>query len=213
MGAGLWNRGNVMVGLHGMWQDAAEAPPKGESWNYGVRVDLGLLVSNDGVHFREPVPGFTIIPRGKTGEWDDIAILQGHAFVNEGDKTMLWYSHWDTGSKLRNMEIGLATLRRDGFGHLSRKVPENDGHFVTSTFTAQKISLNVEGITPDAALKVQLLDHLDRPVPGFEAQITENGLHQEIRWPQPLPRGKKLALRVDFPANSQAQIFAVYLEE
>ena len=213
MGAGLWNRGNVMVGLHGMWQDAAEAPPKGESWNYGVRVDLGLLVSSDGVHFREPVPGFTIIPRGKTGEWDDIAILQGHAFVNEGDKTMLWYSHWDTGSKLKNMEIGLATLRRDGFGHLSRKVPENDGHFVTSTFTAEKISLNVDGITPEAPLKAQLLDHLDRPVPGFEAQITENGLHQEIHWPQPLPRGKKLALRVDFPANSQAQIFAIYLEE
>jgi hypothetical protein len=31
MGAGLWNRGNVMVGLHGMWQDAEQAPPKGKA--------------------------------------------------------------------------------------------------------------------------------------------------------------------------------------
>ncbi|MEZ5433841.1 MAG: hypothetical protein R3F31_22285 [Verrucomicrobiales bacterium] len=62
MGAGLWNRGNVLVGLHGMWQDAPEPPPKGENWNFGVRIDLGLLISNDGVHFREPVPGFRIIP-------------------------------------------------------------------------------------------------------------------------------------------------------
>ena len=124
MGAGLWNRGNVMVGLHGMWQDAEQAPPKGKSWNYGVRVDLGLMISNDGVHYREPVPGFKVIPRGKEGEWDDIAILQGHAFVNEGDKTMIWYSHWDTGGVLEHRDIGLATLRRDGFGSLSRKVAE-----------------------------------------------------------------------------------------
>jgi hypothetical protein len=211
MGAGLWNRGNVMVGLHGMWQDAAAKPPKGESWNYGVRVDLGLLMSNDGIHYREPVPGFKIIPRGPEGAWDDIAILQGHAFVNEGDKTMIWYSHWDTGSKLKSMEIGLATLRRDGFGHLSRKQDDNDAHFITSTFTASEISLNVDGITADAPLTVQLLNHLDQPMEGYNAQITQNGVHRSIAFPKPLPAGKKIALRVYFPVNSAARLFAIYL--
>lgn len=211
MGAGLWNRGNVVMGLHGMWQDAATPPPKGESWNLGVRIDLGLVLSNDGIHFREPVPGHAIIPRGRPGEWDDIAILQGHAFVNEGDRTMIWYSHWDTGGKLQNMEIGLATLRRDSFGALSRKVAENDGHFVTSTFEATEIALNVDGNNPGAPLEVQLLDHLDRPVEGYITKVRANGVRVPIAWPKPLPQGKKLALRVYFPADSAASVFAVYL--
>jgi hypothetical protein len=59
------------------------------------------------------------------------------------------------------MDIGLATLRRDGFGSLSRKVAEEEGHFITSTFEAKEIALNVDGITVDAPLSVQLLDHLD----------------------------------------------------
>ncbi len=136
MGAGMWNRGNVLVGLYGMWQDAAEPPAKGESFNKGVHVDLGLIVSNDGIHFREPVPGFKVIERGPEGAWDDTALLQGHAFVNEGDRTMIWYSHWDTGGKMKTMEIGLATLRRDGFGYLSAMKEDNDAHFVTAPLTA-----------------------------------------------------------------------------
>ena len=213
MGAGLWNRGNVMVGLHGMWQDAPEAPPKGKSWNYGVTVSLGLMLSNDGVHFREPVPGFQIIPRGKEGEWDDVAILQGHAFVNEGDKTMIWYSHWDTGGVLDDMDIGLATLRRDGFGYLSRKVEENDGHFLTSVFQASSIALNVDGVSAEKPLRIELLDHLDRPVEGYSATVTTSGVRVPITWPQALPKEKRVALKVYFPEQSAAMVYAIYLND
>lgn len=208
MGAGLWNRGNVLVGLHGMWQDAPEPPPKGENWNFGVRIDLGLLISNDGVHFREPVPGFRIIPRGQEGEWDDIAILQGHAFVNEGDRTMIWYSHWDTGGKLRNMEIGLATLRRDGFGYLSAQVADNDSHFVTSPFQGKRLSLNVADISEGAPLQAELLDPLDRPVAGFTASVVQNGTRVDLPWV--LPEGPH-ALKLTYPAGSRARVYAVYI--
>lgn len=211
MGAGIWNRGNVLVGLHGMWQDAETPPPKGQSWNLGVRIDLGLLVSNDGVHFREPVPGHKIIPRGPEGAWDDIAILQGHAFVNEGGKTMIWYSHWDTGGKLKSMEIGLATLRRDGFGSLSPKVAENDAHFVTESFLAKEIALNVDGITPGVPLAASILDHLDRPIPGMETMLATNGLNVPLAWPKALPQDRKIALRLSYPAGSGARVFAIYL--
>jgi hypothetical protein len=125
---------------------------------------------------------------------------------------MIWYSHWDTGAALKNMDIGLATLRRDGFGHLSRMKEENDGHFVTAPFTGREIALNVDGITPDAPLTVQLLDALDRPLEGLTATIAQDGLHQPIAWPHPLPAAR-MALRVNFPANSQAQVYAVYLND
>ena len=213
MGAGIWNRGNVLVGLHGMWQDAEQSPPKGKSWNYGVRVDLGLVISNDGVHFREPVPGFQVIPRGKEGEWDDVAILQGHAFVNEGDKTMVWYSHWDTGGVLENMDIGLATLRRDGFGSLSRKVIEEEGHFITSPFEATEIALNVDGVTAEAPLSIRLLDHLDHVLEGYGAEVTTNGVRVPINFSKPLPAGKKLALGVNYSANCTGKVYAVYLKD
>ena len=135
-------------------EDAVQPLLKGGSWDFGV-------------HFREPVPGFQNIPRGKVGEWDDVAILQGHAFLNEGDKTLIWYAHLDSGGVLEDMDIGLATLRRDGFGLLSRKVTENEAHLTTGTFEAKETALNVDGSTADAPFSVQLLDHLYHPLDGL----------------------------------------------
>ncbi len=217
MGAGLWNRGNVLVGLYGIWQNAEVPPAKGEPFCKGVHIDLGLIISNDGIHFREPVAGFKVIARGKEGEWDDIALIQGHAFVNEVDKTMIWYSHWNTGGKPKDrdvgMDIGLATLRRDGLGYLSRKQDDNDAEFITSTFTTGWMSINVDGITPEVPLTADLLDHLDRPIAGYVASITQNGTQQPLIWPKALPAGQKLALRVKFPSNSSARVYAIYLND
>jgi hypothetical protein len=221
MGAGMWNRGNVMVGIYGQWQDAAVTPPKGESNVYGVRIDLGLCISNDGIHFREPVPDFKIIPHGTGDDWDNHAVLQGHAFVNEGDKTMIWYSHWDTDMKMKGMDIGLATLRRDGFGYLSLQYPGNDAEFITTTTTTgqySKLLINVDSIAAEAPLKVELLDDFDRPVAGYSganaATIVANGTQKEIIWPKTksalLPANKPLAVRLLFPTGSKAKVYALY---
>jgi hypothetical protein len=125
---------------------------------------------------------------------------------------MIWYSHWDTGGVLKDMDIGLATLRRDGFGSLSRKVAEEEGHFITSPFEAKEIALNVDGITADAPLTVQLLDHLDHVLDGYEAEVKTNGVRVPLSFSKPLPAGKKLALRVNFAANCAAKVYAVYVE-
>lgn len=219
MGAGLWDRGNVVVGLHGMWQDAETKPEDGKYWNKGVAVDLGLILSNDGIHFREPIPDHRVIARGAPGEWDDIALLQGHAFVNVGDRTMMWYSHWDTGGKLKNMEIGLATMRRDGFGYLSRKVPDSPAHVVTSSFEAgegDRVFVNVEGISGKAPLRVELLDAFDRPLDGFSGDkagfVGAEGVRAEVRFPAgAIPAGRELALKVSLPGAAEAKIYALYV--
>jgi hypothetical protein len=110
------------------------------------------------------------------------------------------------------MDIGLATLRRDGFGSLSRKVAEEEGHFITSTFEAKEIALNVDGISSEAPLSIQLLDHLDHVLDGYDAKVSASGVRVPLAFAKPLPEGKKLALRVNIPANSLARIYAVYLE-
>jgi hypothetical protein len=223
MGAGLWNRGNVLVGLYGMWQDAAEKPPKGASHLLGVHVDLGLVVSDDGIHYREPVPGFKVIARGKPGEWDNTALLQGHALVNSGEQTMIWYAHWDTGGKLESMDIGLATLRRDGFGYLSSHVGDVAAHCVSSTIPAeaepQPLFINAEGVAKSAPITVELLDDRDQPLPDYAganaAAVSEDAVHAAVIWPKfgsnRLPEGQPLALRVNFPAGGKARLYALYV--
>jgi hypothetical protein len=122
------------------------------------------------------------------------------------------------------MEIGLATLRRDGFGHLSCKVDDNDAFLITAPFTARnggKLLLNVDGVTPDAPLTVELLDGRDGPVAGWSgtdaAPITANGARHEVVWPKTktasLPGGQALAAKVKFPVGSKARIFALYVTE
>jgi hypothetical protein len=218
MGAGLWNRGNVLVGLYGMWQDAENKPEDGKYWNQGVAIDLGLIVSNNGIHFREPLPDHKVIARGAEGEWDSIALLQGHAFVNVGDRTMMWYSHWDTGGKLQNMEIGLATMRRDGFGYLSRKVANSSAHVVTApitTTTAAKIFVNVEGVSSDAPLTVELLDEFAQALPNYSGDsssiVSTAGTRTEVVWSRPIPAGKPFALRVSLPNEGEVKLYALYV--
>jgi len=210
MGAGLWNRGNVLVGLYGMWQDAETPPPKGAPHLLGVRVDLGLVVSNDGIHFREPLPDFKVVARGKEGEWDDVALLQGHAFVNEGDRTMLWYSHWDTGGKGKPMEIGLATLRRDGFGYLSAQTNAAPAACETAFIDmrkGEKLYVNAEGVAPEAPLKVELLDERLRVFGA--AQVSRSGLRVPAL---ALPAGRA-AVRVSLGAGSAAKLYALYVAD
>jgi hypothetical protein len=218
MGAGLWNRGNAIVGLYGMWQDAEKKPADGRYWNQGVAVDIGLIVSNDGIHFREPVPDHRVIARGDREEWDSIALLQGHAFANVGEKTMMWYSHWDTGGKMQSMEIGLAQLRRDSFAHLTRMVTNSPAHLVSAQFTtkgAARMFLNAEGLSQETPLTVELLDDSARPIPAFSgknaATISTSGTRRQVNWRRALPANRPLAVRLKFPDSGEPKVYAIYV--
>ncbi|MEP6670022.1 MAG: hypothetical protein ABJF10_12760 [Chthoniobacter sp.] len=211
MGAGLWNRGNVMLGLYGQWQDGPAEKPKGSTHLWGTRIDLGFIVSNDGVHFREPVPDFKVIARGGAGAWDNICLLQGHAFANVGEQTYIWYSHWDCEGEFRSQEIGLATLRRDGFGYLSPRVKDAPAQCVTKTFAVPhdaQLFVNVDGVSADAPLLLELLHANGQPIPDFSARITASGVRQAIPWSKELPQS--FAVRISFPATGEARLYALY---
>ena len=219
MGAGFWNRGNVLVGFYGMWQDGPKERPKGSAHLWGMRMDLGLIVSNDGLHFREPVPDFKIIPRGdeSKGEWDSLSLLQGHAFANVGEKTYVWYSHWDNESQFRTQEIGLATWRRDGFGYLGTKHKQAEGEFVTQTVEVGEKGLsfkvNVEGATEKHPLKIEVLDARDQPVANGSVLLSASGIDVPAFIPAgTLKPGSRVALRVTLPKEADVRVYAVYVE-
>ena len=93
LGAGLWDRGNVVIGVYGMWH--------GETNDRRfTSMDLGFLVSNDALHFTEPVPDFKFIAayeieKKESGNFPTLE--QGQGFANVGDESLFWYANWRGG--------------------------------------------------------------------------------------------------------------------
>jgi hypothetical protein len=176
-GISVWNRGNMLMGVYGRWHGAKEWP--------GVTIDLGLVISNDGVNFREPMYEWPLITKGKDGEWDQGGVIQGQGFENIGDKTYIYYGSWDP----RQWEsapprggVGIVTVPRDRLGALTPdqsalgdsvyKLQKLECDLVTAPVKIKagkrsKFFLNADGLGEQATLKVELLDASLQPLPGF----------------------------------------------
>jgi hypothetical protein len=110
-GAALWNRGNVLLGVYGQWH--------GESNDLkAVSIDLGFVVSNDAIHFREPIPDFQLVsgygsfdPGEEDAGIPAAKLDQGQAFANIGDQTLIWYGAWAGG------KVFVARWVRDRLGY------------------------------------------------------------------------------------------------
>ena len=156
------------------------------------------MISNDGLHFREPQPDFILAKVGKTGrDWDYAGLTQGQGFENVGDKTYIWYgAPLDQGAgdragrpMWREGGVGLLIVDRDRFGSLSTRDPDADGTLITSEIEASqpvRLAVNAEGLGPDSPLRVELLDEAERPLPGYSgdraAIVERSGLRVPVSW-------------------------------
>jgi len=217
-GISVWQRRNVLLGVYGRWHGAAE-------WR-DVRVDLGFVLSNDGLNFREPKPEWTLLEHGADGAWDQGGLLQGQGFENVGDETRLYYGAWDprpTGGPPRPRGgVGLAVLPRDRFAALSVDLArEGPGDYQLPQITAELVTapvaatrpdffLNAEGLGPEAALRVELLDDQERPLPGYAgaqaAVVRTSGFQTPVVWPGNADLPGRVRLRVVFEGERRADI-------
>jgi hypothetical protein len=194
LGASLWNRGNVLIGIYGQWH--AETNER-----RFVTIDLGLVVSNNAIHFREPIPDFQIVSAYeiyRPQELDPVApvpgpaLEQGQAFENIGEKTLFWYSPWHGGF------ICVANWVRDRMGYFQvvphdtskpeqlatedthslvwnefRKMVHEpaEPHFISCPLKVSgpdmKIFINAGGLSQDSQIKIELLDEKLKPLPGY----------------------------------------------
>ncbi|MBL8848110.1 MAG: hypothetical protein JNG89_00410 [Planctomycetaceae bacterium] len=215
--ASVWNRGNVLLGLHGLWNGAPNLADR--------TMPMGLLISNDGLHFREPVPDSVFVPHGEDGAWDARGLLSGQEFEHVGDLTYIWYGTWNLSeprSENTPGAVGLLTMRRDGFGSLSPMSAGAPAELVTCTFDAglaDRLVVNADGLGNDARLRIELVDELERPVAGFSgdraALVADSGVLTPVRWPQsgPVPAGTgPVRLQVTFEGSrsDRIQLYAVY---
>jgi len=221
-GISVWSRGNLLLGVVGLWHGAKE-------WR-DISIDLGFVISNDGLNFREPAHEWTFLKSGEDGAWDQGGLLQAQGFENIGDETFIYYGAWDP----RHWKdaparggVGIATLPRDRFGDLvvetagkgpgDYQLPEITSEFTTASISvkgAPNFFLNADGLGPEAALKVELLSASETPLPGYAATIRQSGFQTPVTWQMgagDLP--ERIRIRVTFVGkrNTDIRFSALYL--
>ena len=227
-GISVWNRRNVLLGLHGRWHGAKE-------WK-DITVDLGFVVSNDGLRFREPVHEWTFLHHGDDGMWDEGGVLQGQGFENVGEQTFVYYGAWDPRQRgAARGGVGIAMLPRDRFGDLvvelagkgpgDYQTPEITSEFITAampvkTGVPHRLCVNAGGLGADAALRIELLGENEKPLPGYSAKdaaiVRQSGFQTPVVWsgnsePRDLP--ERIRIRVIFEGRRSTDIrfSALYL--
>lgn len=180
----VWNRNNVLLGIYGIWHG-------GVTWDE-VSVDLGFVVSNDGVIFREPMHEWEFLHRGADGEWDEGGLLQGQGFENVGDKTYVYYGAWDPRDDKASPPrggVGIAVLDRDRFGCLipdnttlgegEYQMEETECSLLTAPVEVSEdgfgVFVNAAGLGPDARIRVNILREDTRDLSGFDHVIDQSG--------------------------------------
>jgi hypothetical protein len=124
LGVGAANYGSVLVGLYCIWHNRpSEGDWFGKTTTHG---DFGLVVSNDGVHFREPVKGHVYLARDESpvtpvpGKNYPTILCQANGILNVGDETRIYHGRWRNATDGIDYygEVALATLPRDRWGAL-----------------------------------------------------------------------------------------------
>jgi len=152
LGAALWNRENVIIGFYGQWHGHPSHDRR------LLTMDLGLVVSNDALHYREPIPDFRIVPAAEDS-WRLIpfgdttvhfpALIQGQGFENIGDETLFWYAPWPEHD---SDGVRVASWMRDRLGYFQSFLgPEQNSHFISAPIDLEdkpaRIYMNIDGLS------------------------------------------------------------------
>jgi hypothetical protein len=193
------------------------------------------MISNDGLNFREAAHEWTFIKRGEDGAWDQGGLLQGQGFENIGDQTFIYYGAWDP----RHWEevptrggVGIAVLPRDRFGDLvieevgkgpgDYQQPEITSEFITAAIpvrsgSSPRFYVNADGLGDRAFLRIELLDALEKPLPGYSAEVRQSGFQTPVNWASArdangLPESVKLRVVFEGVSKTSIRLSAIYVQ-
>lgn len=218
-GASLWDRGNVVLGFYGQYHNPT--PDRRTS-----SVDIGLIVSPDALHFKEPIPDFKIVPSAEELDRAEPRLTQGQAFANIGDFTFFYYGIWTEVNRDGPTGVRIAMWPRDRLGYF-RVAPNNtEAHCISSLITPKskeaKIYLNASGLSEESRLEVELLDKQFRPISGFSAADCQpikgkSGLRLPVLWKNHADLAsleEPFRIRVNFAGRDaeDARLFAIYVQ-
>ena len=230
LGAAMWNRGNVIVGFYGQWHGHPSNDRR------LLTMDLGLAVTNDGLHYREPIPDFPIVVAAEDS-WGQLpfghtavhfpALIQGQGFENIGDETLFWYAPWP---EQDSDGVRVANWPRDRLGYfqafISRRDPSRQAsHVISAPIDLEgkpaRISLNVDGLCEYTQVRTEILDEQFGVLQGFSRDdcVSPNasGFHQPVVWHdrEIVDAQGPIRICVNFRGvrPEDAKLYAVYVEE
>lgn len=225
LGVGAVSLGNVCVGLYGLWHNADN-----KTAFDSISGDFGLLVSNDGIRFREPVKGYRFIRREDSpatpvaGHDFNTILCQANGILNVGDETRIYHGRWRNAQKQDNQgrpyssgEVALATLPRDRWGAFGLNPKAQKGVVCTSPLSVPAggvLALNADG--PDG-IGVDLLDENFQPVAGFEGGTLggPDRLRLDVRWQgrnldELNGRSVRVRVRMQRLGETSPRLYAIY---
>lgn len=242
LGVGATSLGNVCVGLYGLWHNVPGDEDSRKQWGWfgwgRISCDLGLVISNDGLHFREPVKGHAYISQHDAPStpvpgrnYPTILTQSGNGILNVGDETRIYFGRWlnaEYGMGYHG-EIGLAILPRDRWGSLglyprgARNVPTPTRGFAWSA----PVRLPAKGgsvvLNADHArlLNVEVSDEHFDLLPGYSGPhagrtAATGGLDCAVAWPRDSLAdlgGRTVRFKINFEraGEKDPRLFAVYL--
>ena len=221
LGAGLWNRGNVVIGVYGMWNGH---PSNDRNLTC---MHLGMVISHDLLHYTEPIPDFPLLVAGEQKNNTPAhnhfpALAQGQGMENIGDQTMFWYGLWP---ECDSDGVRLATWPKDRLGYLLPFTkPGMDCCIISDAIhldgATARVSLNIDGLGEYSAVRVSVLDAQFNAVEGYGAEdcgsIAKNGFKVPVNWGNKMVihHDKPIRLRIDFDGirPEDISLYAVYVE-
>ena len=230
LGVGAASFGSVCVGVYGRWHNRGWGPG-------GTSCDLGLIISNDGIHFREPVKGHTYISRKDSpapsvkGLDFPTILCQGNGILNVGEETRIYHGRWRNAgtagqtphSRHYRAEVALATLPRDRWGALGLAPGQTEGWVWSAPFELNdngQIRVNGE---QTEGMRLEISDPEFQLLPEFSevgsGRISrEEGLVSTVTWPKgnlSRLRDRQIRFRVHLKGDDRSGplLYALYLRD
>jgi hypothetical protein len=214
LGVGAVSFGNVLIGLYGLWHSRPYPIPGDWFGQATTSGDFGLVVSNDGFHFREPVKGYVFLAETESpvtpvpGESYPTILQQAHGILNVGAETRIYHGRWRNARYINPriavneallekycrydfwVEVALASLPLDRWGALGLFPDATEGTVwsepVTLPESGCRVSLNAEGAS---SMRSEIADQRFNLLPQYSGEesgtvAASGGFDCPVSWSQ-----------------------------
>ena len=231
-GVQVFRRGDVLLGLLWVYDAAYDMARLGTGNEYAI-VEVQLVASRDGIHWRRVGDRQPVIPRGAPDAFDSHMIFYHALPIAVGDEWWIYYVGFNEGHTARNCyteelrerywadvaggrrhlpSIGLGRVRQEGFASLAGGA--EGATLVTRPLRPAGGALLLNAaVRPGGEVRVEVLDAAGHPLEGFGGAdctaVQGDGLRLPVRWGDragdPSWAGRDVRLRFSL---RQAELFA-----
>lgn len=217
--------GNVAVGLYCIWH---HREPFAD-----ISGDFGLVLSDDGIRYREPVKGHVYLHAGESpatpvpGKQLQTVLCQSNGILNVGDETWIYHGRWRNAWRPEGDltedyygEVALAILPRDRWGSLNVYPDQTEGSVWSVPMVLPEGKFEWRLNAEDAAgIRIELSDERFQLITEFSGSnsgfVRQDGFDSVVEWPggeltQLSGRQVRVRVHLEKTERINPRLYAVY---